>query len=74
MFAAKIRQRARREQPASPRRSEGSEEGGGHIMLSYEWSVQPVIKRIRNSLVRRGYQVWLDVSQCTALPWLLLPV
>ena len=43
-------------------------------MLSYEWSVQPVIKRIRNSLVRRGYQVWLDVSQCTALPWLLLPV
>eukprot|EP01052_Picozoa_sp_SAG31_P031401 SAG31_NODE_3321_length_4417_cov_2.056508_5_plen_555_part_00 len=35
---------------------------GGHIMLSYEWSVQPVIKRIRDSLMRRGYRVWLDVS------------
>ena len=48
---------------ASPRRSEGSDEGGGHIMLSYEWSVQPVIKRIRDSLVRRGYRVWLDIDQ-----------
>ena len=32
-------------------------------MLSYEWSVQPVIKRIRDSLVRRGYRVWLDIDQ-----------
>ena len=39
-----------------------SSEYSGHIMLSYEWSVQPVIIRIRDSLVKRAYQVWLDVS------------
>ena len=30
-----------------------------HVMLSYEWSVQPTIKRIRDSLAKRGYRVWL---------------
>ena len=37
--------------------------GGQHIMLSYEWSMQDRIKRIRASLGRRRYKVWLDVEQ-----------
>ena len=33
------------------------------IMLSYEWGVQPTIIRIRDSLQRRKYRVWMDIDQ-----------
>ena len=34
-----------------------------HVMLSYEWEMQPTILRINGSLQRRGYAVWVDVEQ-----------
>jgi hypothetical protein len=34
-----------------------------HVMLSYNWDHQPVIKRIHAALVQRGYTVWIDVEQ-----------
>ncbi|ORY42517.1 hypothetical protein BCR33DRAFT_718212 [Rhizoclosmatium globosum] len=32
-------------------------------MLSYNWSQQPTVIRIRDSLVKRGFTVWLDLEQ-----------
>eukprot|EP01047_Picozoa_sp_COSAG01_P042494 COSAG01_NODE_3714_length_5769_cov_15.948501_2_plen_1619_part_01 len=34
-----------------------------HIMLSYNWDHQDVIKRVHASLVRRGYTTWIDVEK-----------
>eukprot|EP01047_Picozoa_sp_COSAG01_P003920 COSAG01_NODE_123_length_25210_cov_348.799434_5_plen_1182_part_00 len=34
-----------------------------HIMLSYNWDHQVVIKRVHASLVRRGYTTWIDVEK-----------
>eukprot|EP01043_Picozoa_sp_COSAG02_P027560 COSAG02_NODE_1633_length_11567_cov_16.719567_2_plen_540_part_00 len=33
------------------------------IMLSYQWDVQRTIVRIRDSLQRRKYRVWMDIDQ-----------
>jgi hypothetical protein len=38
-------------------------EVNGHIMLSYNWDHQLVIKRVHASLVRRGYSTWIDVEK-----------
>ena len=38
-------------------------EGGEHIMLSYSWEHQTVIKRIHASLVTRGYNTWIDFEK-----------
>jgi len=37
----------------------------GHIMISYNWGNQPIVKRIAASLKERGYLVWLDLEQMT---------
>eukprot|EP01047_Picozoa_sp_COSAG01_P076411 COSAG01_NODE_13407_length_1589_cov_288.659732_2_plen_427_part_01 len=34
-----------------------------HVMLSYNWDHQAVIKRVHASLVRRGYTTWIDVER-----------
>eukprot|EP01049_Picozoa_sp_SAG25_P012933 SAG25_NODE_1872_length_2224_cov_213.131765_1_plen_724_part_10 len=34
-----------------------------HIMLSYNWDHQAVIKRVHASLVRRGYTTWIDIEK-----------
>jgi hypothetical protein len=31
-----------------------------HIMLSYQWNVQEVVKRIVNELQQRGYVTWFE--------------
>eukprot|EP01050_Picozoa_sp_SAG11_P001588 SAG11_NODE_70_length_18450_cov_14.704975_9_plen_566_part_00 len=61
LFAVRQHEKAE-DGAASPRKSDSSADGQ-HVMISYEWSVQPVIKRIRDSLIRRGYRVWLDVRR-----------
>ena len=33
-----------------------------HVMLSYEWSCQEVVKRIVAQLTARSYKVWLDIK------------
>ncbi|KAL3859199.1 hypothetical protein ACJMK2_009428 [Sinanodonta woodiana] len=35
---------------------------GPHIMISYNWDNQPKIIKIRDRLVDRGYNVWLDLE------------
>ena len=48
-----------------------------HIMMSYQWDVQEIVKRIVAELQRRKYLVWFDLfnmkgsvmvtdEQCTA--------
>jgi hypothetical protein len=32
--------------------------GYRHIMVSYQWNVQEVVKRIVNELQLRGYRTW----------------
>eukprot|EP01048_Picozoa_sp_COSAG05_P005045 COSAG05_NODE_290_length_12056_cov_14.204232_10_plen_452_part_00 len=34
-----------------------------HVMLSYNWGHQSVIKRINTSLKSRGYLVWIDIEK-----------
>jgi hypothetical protein len=34
-----------------------------HIMISYNWANQPIIKQIAQSLKDHGYNVWLDLEQ-----------
>eukprot|EP01048_Picozoa_sp_COSAG05_P004626 COSAG05_NODE_256_length_12752_cov_5.614795_5_plen_1061_part_00 len=34
-----------------------------HVMLSYSWNHQPVIKRINVALKARGYLVWIDIEK-----------
>ena len=43
--------------------SEQVESGDKHVMVSYCWAQQPLIKRIHAALVERGYAVWIDVEQ-----------
>ncbi len=33
-----------------------------HIMISYNWGVQPLVLKISASLKAAGYKVWLDVE------------
>jgi hypothetical protein len=34
-----------------------------HVMISYNWGHQPIVKRISQALQQSGYRVWLDVEQ-----------
>jgi hypothetical protein len=34
-----------------------------HVMVSYSWAEQPVVKRIVHDLQRRNYLVWFDLEQ-----------
>ena len=34
-----------------------------HIMISYQWDVQPQVLKIRERLKQAGYNVWIDVEQ-----------
>ena len=60
-----VRQKAK-EAAAAGRSAAASTEDSGvatieHIMLSYNWDHQDVIKRVHASLVHRGYTTWIDV-------------
>lgn len=67
LFAVRQHEKAEAAPVAASPTTKATSENTGHIMLSYEWSVQPVVVRIRDSLVRRSYRVWLDVSCHVAL-------
>ena len=53
-FAASNR---KQQLPQSPQRPKTA-----HVMLSYSWAQQSVIKRIRKGLRERGYNVWIDLE------------
>jgi len=42
---------------------ETSSSSTGHIMISYNWGNQPIVKKISQSLKENGYKVWLDLEQ-----------
>ena len=33
-----------------------------HVMLSYQWSVQPTVQRINEALLNRGFLTWFDLT------------
>ncbi|KAK7469462.1 hypothetical protein BaRGS_00036528 [Batillaria attramentaria] len=35
----------------------------GHVMLSYNWGHQPLVKKIHDQLVERGIKVWMDIKK-----------
>eukprot|EP00794_Sanderia_malayensis_P012624 gene12624-13913_t len=35
----------------------------GHVMLSYQWSSQSIVMRIRDELLEMGYPIWMDVDK-----------
>eukprot|EP00058_Branchiostoma_floridae_P015677 XP_002601165.1 hypothetical protein BRAFLDRAFT_75614 [Branchiostoma floridae] len=35
----------------------------GHVMLSYQWDNQEVVKKIKAALEAAGYKVWMDIDQ-----------
>ena len=39
--------------------------GAKHVMVSYCWEQQAVVKRVHAALVERGYRVWIDIEQMT---------
>ena len=42
---------------------EGSNRRPKHVMLSYCWDQQAVVKRVHAALVERGYNTWIDIEQ-----------
>ncbi|XP_066300443.1 uncharacterized protein [Branchiostoma lanceolatum] len=36
---------------------------GGHVMISYQWDVQPKMLVVKERLTEAGYRVWMDVDQ-----------
>ncbi|XP_060595653.1 uncharacterized protein LOC132749773 [Ruditapes philippinarum] len=40
-----------------------SRRSGGHIMISYQWGHQEMLKIIRDRVKAHGYKVWMDIDQ-----------
>ncbi|XP_071108142.1 uncharacterized protein [Haliotis cracherodii] len=40
----------------------GGEEGGGHIMISYQWADQKKLLQVKEMLRAQGFSVWMDVD------------
>ncbi|XP_033102508.1 uncharacterized protein LOC117105466 [Anneissia japonica] len=36
---------------------------GPHVMISYQWDVQPRIIKLKEKLQKEGYNVWMDIDQ-----------
>lgn len=45
-----------------PEDHEHRDEAQLHVMLSYQWDVQEVVKHIVNELQARGYRTWFGAS------------
>ena len=43
--------------------------GAKHVMVSYCWAQQAVVKRVHAALVKRGYSVWIDIEQMRGRRW-----
>jgi len=48
---------------AVAQQQQASDEQGPHIMLSYCWAQQPLVKEIAAGLKQAGYRIWLDIEQ-----------
>ncbi|KAL8606718.1 hypothetical protein ACOMHN_018752 [Nucella lapillus] len=52
--------------PPPPQAPQGPSPAGGgqrgHLMISYQWDNQKTLMQVRDRLVSRGFQVWMDVD------------
>jgi len=48
---------------ADGKEAEEAEEEEEHVMLSYNWGHQDVIKRLNTALKARSYNVWIDIEK-----------
>eukprot|EP01047_Picozoa_sp_COSAG01_P025923 COSAG01_NODE_1653_length_9619_cov_43.055573_3_plen_686_part_00 len=62
-----VRQRAKEAAAANSAAAASTEDGGAaaieHVMLSYNWDHQDVVKRVNSALKARNYTVWIDVEK-----------
>lgn len=40
-----------------------NDEDVAHLMISYNWGHQPIVKKLNQALKDRGYKVWIDIEQ-----------
>ncbi|XP_053381902.1 uncharacterized protein LOC128549332 [Mercenaria mercenaria] len=40
-----------------------AESNEGHVMISYQWADQHVLKSVRDNIKARGYKVWMDIDK-----------
>lgn len=38
-------------------------DGGGHVMISYNWRNQPLALKLKNALEAAGYRIWIDLDK-----------
>ncbi|XP_077993832.1 uncharacterized protein LOC144447629 [Glandiceps talaboti] len=48
---------------SSTTKPECSADGPGHIMISYQWGYQKLMKKVKNYLEKKGHNVWMDVDK-----------
>ncbi|XP_076437546.1 uncharacterized protein LOC143276783 isoform X2 [Babylonia areolata] len=61
--APKVPEKIQEEVEEEGGKEEGEEEDTiGHVMLSYQWADQAVVKNIRDVLHDKGYKVWMDID------------
>ncbi|XP_052765538.1 uncharacterized protein LOC128206875 [Mya arenaria] len=45
------------------KKSGGKSRGRGHVMVSYQWANQQMLKEIRDRIKQHGYKVWMDIDE-----------
>ena len=59
-----VRQKAKEAAAAAKAAAQSDDvEAAEHVMLSYNWDHQDVVKRINSALKARDYAVWIDVEK-----------
>lgn len=38
-------------------------DGGGHVMISYNWRNQTLALKLKNALEAAGYRIWIDLDK-----------
>nr|KAG5710904.1 hypothetical protein BaRGS_027055 [Batillaria attramentaria] len=44
-------------------RNSSAKSKSGHVMLSYQWAHQPLVKRLHDLLEQQGIRVWMDIHK-----------
>lgn len=61
IFQAPIPQQPKPQQPGEVAKPVTAKQP--HVMLSYNWGVQPIVLKLAAALKKEGYNVWLDIEQ-----------
>ncbi|CAH1239414.1 Hypp5821 [Branchiostoma lanceolatum] len=62
---AESRQHKHKDVKSDDRDADNSRKGssGRHVMLSYQWDSQEIVKKIKTALEANGYNVWMDIDR-----------